>query len=215
MSRFSFFSLRTRITLLVFAAVLPALLIIGYSGLERSRHAVDRVQQHALDLAEGAANLWQCRIRDARQILFTLSQLPQVQQHDKAECADIFSNLRANSEGFTGFLAVSPNGNLLASSFSSDQPYNFADKPWFREVNEGRPNVIDLIKSDRIDMIINTPLGRESFFDEQIVRRVATQRCMPCITTLSAARAAARAIQTIQRAKVSVKSLQEYHGMVK
>ena len=83
------------------------------------------------------------------------------------------------------------------------------------KVNEGRPNVVDLIKSDRIDLIVNTPLGRESFFDEQLVRRVATQRSMPCITTLSAARAAAKAIQTIQRAKVSVKSLQEYHGMVK
>ena len=75
--------------------------------------------------------------------------------------------------------------------------------------------MVDLIKSDRIDLIVNTPLGRESFFDEQLVRRVATQRSMPCITTLSAARAAAKAIQTIQRAKVSVKSLQEYHGMVK
>ncbi len=142
MNRFSFFSLRTRITLLVFAAVLPSLLIIGYSGLEHIRHDVDQAQQHALDLAEGAANLWECRIRDARQILFTLSQLPQVQQHDKAACTEVFSNLRANSEGYTGFLTVSPNGDLLTSSFSLDQPHNFTDKPWFREVLKRRDFVM-------------------------------------------------------------------------
>ncbi len=127
-----------------------------------------------------------------------------VNDRDKKNILDI-----ARSYTDLGFQLVATRGTARAlrdSGIACEDVY---------KVNEGRPNVIDLIKSDRIDLIINTHLGRESFFDEQIVRRVATQRSMPCITTLSAARAAAKAIQTIQRAKVSVKSLQEYHGMVK
>ncbi len=80
------------------------------------------------------------------------------------------------------------------------------------KVNEGRPNVVDLIKSRRVHLVINTPLGRESFFDERAIRRAATQYGTPCITTLSAARAAASAIRALQREKLSVRSLQEYHA---
>jgi carbamoyl-phosphate synthase large subunit len=79
------------------------------------------------------------------------------------------------------------------------------------KVNEGRPNVVDLIKSRRVQLVINTPLGRESFFDERAIRRAATQFGMPCITTLSAARAAVSAIHALQREQISVRSLQEYH----
>ena len=81
------------------------------------------------------------------------------------------------------------------------------------KVNEGRPNVVDLIKSHRIDLVINTPLGRESFFDEKPIRRVCTQYGTPAITTLSAAAAAVNAIRALQREEISVKSLQEYHEL--
>ncbi len=79
------------------------------------------------------------------------------------------------------------------------------------KVNEGRPNVVDLIKSSKIDLIVNTPLGRESFFDEKAIRRAATQLGTPCITTLSAAAAAVSAIRALQREEIRVRSLQEYH----
>jgi len=81
------------------------------------------------------------------------------------------------------------------------------------KVNEGRPNVVDLLKSRRIQLLVNTPLGRESFFDERAIRRAATQYGIPCITTLSAARAAVSAIRALQREKLTVKSLQEYHAL--
>jgi carbamoyl-phosphate synthase large subunit len=80
------------------------------------------------------------------------------------------------------------------------------------KVNEGRPNVVDMIISDKINLIINTPLGRESFFDEKAIRRSAMQHGTPCITTLSAATAAARAIKALQHEELKVKSLQEYHS---
>ena len=81
------------------------------------------------------------------------------------------------------------------------------------KVNEGRPNVVDLIKSSKIHLVINTPLGRESFFDEKAIRRSCTRYGMPCITTLSAAAAAVNAIRALQREEISVKSLQEYHSI--
>jgi carbamoyl-phosphate synthase large subunit len=80
------------------------------------------------------------------------------------------------------------------------------------KVGEGRPNVVDLIKSKKIDLIINTPLGRQSHYDEKAIRRAATQYGVACITTLSGAAAAANAIRTLRREELTVRSLQEYHG---
>jgi len=82
------------------------------------------------------------------------------------------------------------------------------------KVNEGRPNVVDIIKNGKIQIIINTPLGKESFFDEKALRRAAIQYNIPCVTTLSGALATVGAIQTMLNEKdkpVSVKSLQEVH----
>ncbi len=81
------------------------------------------------------------------------------------------------------------------------------------KVNEGRPNIVDLIRSERVDLVVNTPLGKESFFDEKAIRRACIQYGTPCITTLSAAAAAVRAIQALQRAQVQVLSMQEYHAI--
>ncbi len=65
------------------------------------------------------------------------------------------------------------------------------------KVNEGRPNIVDLIKTAKVDLVINTPLGRESFYDEKSIRRAAVRYNIPCITTLSAASAAARGIRAM------------------
>ncbi len=83
------------------------------------------------------------------------------------------------------------------------------------KAGEGRPNVIDLIKSKKIGLIINTPLGQQSQSDEKSIRRAATQWGVACITTLSGAAAAANAIRTLRREKLSVRTLQEYHGTAK
>jgi carbamoyl-phosphate synthase large subunit len=79
------------------------------------------------------------------------------------------------------------------------------------KAGEGKPDIVDLIKSGRVDVIINTPLGRRSHFDEKAIRRAATQYNVPCITTLSGARAAVGAIQALRSEPILVRSLQEYH----
>jgi carbamoyl-phosphate synthase large subunit len=81
------------------------------------------------------------------------------------------------------------------------------------KVNEGRPNIVDFIKSDEIDLIVNTPLGRASFYDERAIRRAAMQYSVVTFTTLTGANAAASAIEALQgQEKLSVISLQEHHA---
>jgi carbamoyl-phosphate synthase large subunit len=80
------------------------------------------------------------------------------------------------------------------------------------KVKEGRPNVVDLIKGERIQLIVNTPTGLEPWFDEKAIRRAAVNARIPTITTLSAARAAADGIAALQRGEVRVQALQSLHA---
>jgi len=79
------------------------------------------------------------------------------------------------------------------------------------KVKEGRPNVVDLIKGERIQLIINTPHGVEPWFDEKAIRRAAVTARIPTITTLSAARAACEGIAALQRGEIKVYALQQLH----
>jgi carbamoyl-phosphate synthase large subunit len=79
------------------------------------------------------------------------------------------------------------------------------------KVNEGRPNIVDLIKTAIVDLVINTPLGRESFYDEKSIRRASIRYNIPCITTLAAASAAARGIRDMAGHDAEVAALQDLH----
>jgi carbamoyl-phosphate synthase large subunit len=83
-------------------------------------------------------------------------------------------------------------------------------EPVFK-VNEGRPNIVDLIKNGKIQIVINTPLGSESRFDEYAIGWAAVQNKIPFITTLSAASSFAEGITNIKEDRSEVKSLQEYY----
>jgi carbamoyl-phosphate synthase large subunit len=81
------------------------------------------------------------------------------------------------------------------------------------KVNEGRPNIVDLIKRGEIAMVINTPLGRASHFDEQAIRRAALQYNVPCVTTMTGAQAIVEAIGArATDGSIKVRSLQELHA---
>jgi carbamoyl-phosphate synthase large subunit len=81
------------------------------------------------------------------------------------------------------------------------------------KVNEGRPNIADLIKQGEISLIINTLLGKTSHYDEQAIRQAALQFNVPCVTTITGAEALIEAIATKRtQEKTSVRSLQEIHN---
>ena len=77
-------------------------------------------------------------------------------------------------------------------------------------VGEGRPNVVDGIKNGEIQLVINTPLGEQSRYDEEAIGRTCIQKGIMAITTLSAAEAVVRGIRTQMRKRLLVRSLQDY-----
>ncbi len=80
------------------------------------------------------------------------------------------------------------------------------------KVNEGRPNAVDLMKGGSLQLVIYTTTGATSFPDEQAIRRTAVQYRVPCITTISGARAAVEAIASRLRDPVRVWSVQDIHA---
>jgi carbamoyl-phosphate synthase large subunit len=80
------------------------------------------------------------------------------------------------------------------------------------KVNEGRPNVVDLIKSRKIDIVFNTPLGGESFYDDGAIRKSATLHGVLVVTTLTAMAATVRAIRALRERGADILSLQEIHA---
>jgi carbamoyl-phosphate synthase large subunit len=80
------------------------------------------------------------------------------------------------------------------------------------KVNEGRPNVVDLVKSRQIEIIFNTPLGRASFYDDGSIRKCATLHGVLVVTTLTAMAATVRAIRALRERGMDIQSLQEIHA---
>jgi carbamoyl-phosphate synthase large subunit len=83
------------------------------------------------------------------------------------------------------------------------------------KVYEGRPNGIDLMLSGRIQLLVNTPLGKLTQHDDYSMRRAALQHGIPYTTTMSAASAACDAIIALKSRRGEVRSLQEWHAMAK
>jgi carbamoyl-phosphate synthase large subunit len=95
---------------------------------------------------------------------------------------------------------------LLENGISSDMVL---------KVHEGRPNIVDGIKNNEYDLIVNTPSGKLSKHDDSYIRKAAIKYKVPYITTISAAIAAASGIDAYRKGKDSIKSLQQYHQEIK
>jgi carbamoyl-phosphate synthase large subunit len=124
-----------------------------------------------------------------------------VNQHDKRMIARIAADLVE-----MGFSIIATRGTaqvLRNAGVAVETVY---------KVNEGRPHIADYVKSGKVNLIINTPLGKESFFDEKSIRRAAIHYRIPCITTIAGATAAVSGIRSLQTESLGVCSLQEYLG---
>ncbi len=123
-----------------------------------------------------------------------------VNQHDKKNVIRIADRLHQ-----LGFKLIASRGTMMVlreQGIPVDRVF---------KVYEGRPHIVDLIKSGKVDLILNTSLGKDSFYDERAIRRAAMQYHVPCITTLSGGAAVANGIAALQQQKIDVRSLQEYH----
>jgi len=124
-----------------------------------------------------------------------------VNDHDKERAVSL-----ARQFVEMGFHLVATHGTARVLEEAGLQPERV------HKVKEGRPNVVDLIKGDRIQLIVNTPRGQDTFFDEKAIRRAAVLARIPTITTLAAARAAAEGITALQKGTLSVVALQTLHS---
>jgi carbamoyl-phosphate synthase large subunit len=123
-----------------------------------------------------------------------------VNDRDKSEAVELAKRFVE-----LGFKIVATHGTanrLEAAGLQVDRVY---------KVKEGRPHVVDLIKGDRVQLVINTPQGLEPWFDEKAIRRATVLNRIPTITTIAAAWAAADGIAALQRNEINVRSLQEWH----
>ena len=83
------------------------------------------------------------------------------------------------------------------------------------KMHEGRPNIVDAIKNRKIQLVINTPAGKLSKYDDSYIRKSAIKYKIPYITTTAAALAAARGIAAVLEGRHPIKSLQEYHASIR
>jgi len=128
-------------------------------------------------------------------VLITVSEAER-ERHSVDAVAQAFNDL-----GFRIF-ATEGTHNYLSSIGIKSEKVN--------KIHEGRPNLSDAMKNGEIQLVINTPSGKSSNYDDSYIRKTSIRLKLPYITTLSAALAAARGIEAIRKGKEAVKSLQEY-----
>jgi carbamoyl-phosphate synthase large subunit len=90
------------------------------------------------------------------------------------------------------------------------QEHGIANVERVLKLHEGRPNVLDWIKNEQIQLIINTPLGAAAQIDDRTIRRTALAYKIPIVTTIAGAKATASAIRSLQSQPLGVKALQDY-----
>jgi carbamoyl-phosphate synthase large subunit len=104
-----------------------------------------------------------------------------------------------------GFKIIATKGTCIAL-INNNIPSQFALK-----MTEGRPNIVDSIINDEIDLIINTTIGKQSIKDSFSIRRTALDRQVPYVTTIRGASAVAKAIEAMKKRKIDVKPIQLYY----
>ncbi len=123
-----------------------------------------------------------------------------VADRDKNAARDVARQLR--DLGFTILATKGTHEFLSRNGIASEH---------VQKIHEQRPNIVDIITDGKIDMVINTPLGKTSKTDDSYIRKNAIKHKIPYVTTMPAAFAAAKGITAYKNNKDEVKSLQLYH----
>ena len=82
------------------------------------------------------------------------------------------------------------------------------------KIHEGRPNVLDFLRDEKVDLIINTPAGKATKEDETKIRSLAVSRGIPCVTTIPGMQAMVTGIDSLRNEGFEVCSLQEWHEKI-
>ena len=137
--RVFFSSLRFRLMLVVFLAVLPSLGLILNSGLEQRKQAIAAAEQQT-SLFLTHASLYQDRLIEGTiQLLETLAEVPEVRLGDDEKSSEIFASILKSHKQYTNIGAADADGNVIASGVPQKEPANIADRFYFdRAMRNGR-----------------------------------------------------------------------------
>lgn len=150
MTRFSLSSLRVRLLLLVLTAVLPALGLVFYTALEQRRSATVEVQETALRLARLASSNQGQLIGGVRQLLVSLSQLPEIRARDAAACSAFLSKLLQQYPLYANLGVASADGTTRCSALPVQTPVNLSDRAYFQRALRTRDFAIGDYQIGRI-----------------------------------------------------------------
>ncbi len=142
MTWFSFSSLRARLLLLGFFAVVPALELMVVAHLEQRRLVTAKAKEDALKVAQLVARDYDDVIEGARQLLITLAQLSEVRAAGAAECSQLLAKLLKQYRRYTNFGAAHINGDVFCSAIPPTRPVNLAGQPVFQRAVEARQFVV-------------------------------------------------------------------------
>ncbi len=123
---------------------------------------------------------------------------------DKGGVAEAARQLR--EQGFTLYATRGTHESLTGLGIESE---------CVNKLHEGRPNIVDIIENGAIQLVINTPSGKLSQYDDSYIRKAAVKHGIPYITTTAAALAAAKGIAAYKCGTPTVKALQEYHADIR
>lgn len=123
-----------------------------------------------------------------------------VRDSDKNSIQDIVE--KAENLGF----------ELVATKGTAEAVESYVNIDTIRKVSQGSPNIRDAVVNGDIDLIVNTPSGKQSADDGYYIRRMAIEMGIPYVTTLAGARAVLTAIEHVKEGEIGIKSLNEYHS---
>ncbi len=132
LSRLSFSTLRSRLILLVLVAVLPAMGLTLYTGLEERQIQKAQAQENALRLTRLAAGDLVQMVEGARQLLLGLAQLPEVRKAGRGVCEELFANLLKHYPYYINLGVVDSDGSLFCSALPFEMPVNVSDRGYFQ-----------------------------------------------------------------------------------
>jgi signal transduction histidine kinase len=136
--RFSFYSLRVRLILLVLIAIIPALGLLVHTAWEHQQQAASEIQNHVIRLANLAAREEGRLIFGTRQTLISMAQFLYLNHRDRGKCSAFFTALLKEYRRYANLGAVKPNGDVLCSAVPLKHPINATDRLWFTRAMETR-----------------------------------------------------------------------------
>ncbi|HEX3246191.1 MAG TPA: ATP-binding protein [Chloroflexota bacterium] len=127
-----FSSLSARLTLLVLAAFVPAFGLVAYGYLEAQHRLSTQVKENALDITREVSADQEQLIAGTRQLLVTLTRVPEVRQSDSGACPAFLADLMAQQPFYSNFLVARPDGEVTCSAVPLPAPVNIADREHFQ-----------------------------------------------------------------------------------